>query len=180
MVSFQADPEWFKTSKYASEWKSHKEKVERLQDKLVKRFPVLKGAIKPGLGALSDELLKIPPDQKDEADLILHYKYKVLCHIEVSGTDSPRVHVPPQDIWIRPGKIDVGKEKEDVGEKYWYYMVYVNNTVVFTASDALPYKDKVSRRTLYGKSERYVDLPSSIGRPEEELFQWIDRELKVR
>ncbi len=90
MVSFQPDPEWFKKGPYAKEWKSHKEKVERLQDKLVKRFPVLKGAIKTGLGALSDELLKIPPDQKDEPDLPLPYKYKVFVTLKCQ---APIAHV---------------------------------------------------------------------------------------
>jgi hypothetical protein len=180
MVDFKPDPEWFKKGPYASEWKSHAEKVKRLQDKLIAQFPVLKGSIKSGLGALTDEWLKIPPDQKDEPDLTIYYKYQVLCHIEVSGTDSPRVRVPPHDIWIRPGKIDLGMQKEAVGEKYWYYMVYTNNTVVLTAGGAAPYRKKVTQRTLYGKTERYIDLPHTIGRPEAELFHWIDNELKSR
>ena len=172
MVNFQPDPEWFK-GPYAHLWKPHADKVNALHDELVKHFPSLKKSIRPGLGANSAELIKIPPYQKDEPDLDVYYKYKLLCHIEVSG--SEKVRVPPSDIWIRPGKIALGLEIEKNGEPYWFYMVYPNNTFVFRATQAEFFLDKKVTVSPYGKKEVYCEIPHTVTETKDNLFKWIEK-----
>lgn len=174
MNTFQPDPEWFKRP-YSPLWKKHAENVKALYDELLKRFPKLKNAIKVGLGALSDELLKMPPEHKNEPDLTLFHKYKVICHIEISG--SEKVRVPPSDIWIRPGKITLGLDKEKQGEPYWFYMVYPNNTMVLRASEAESYLIKTVSVSPYGKKEVYCQIPYTVAHPKEYLFRWIEKEI---
>lgn len=170
MVSFQPDPEWFK-GPYAHLWKPHAEKVKALYDELVECFPDLANSIRVGLGADSNELIKIPPHQRDEPDLDVYHKYKLLCRIEISGSD--KVRAPPSDIWIRPGKITLGVEKEKQGEPYWFYMVYPNNVCVIRATEAEPYKTNTVTVSPYGKREVYSQIPHSVTQPKEVLFKWI-------
>ncbi len=174
MVSFQPDPEWFK-GPYAHLWESHAEKVKALYDELVERFPDLADSIRVGLGADSSELIKIPPHQKDEPDLDVYYEYKLLCYIEVSG--SEKVSVPPSDIWIRPGKITLGIEKEKLGEPYWFYMVYPNNIWVLRATDAEPYLKNTLEVSPYGKREVYSEIPRTAAQPKGALFEWIEEQI---
>lgn len=170
MTMFQPDPEWFK-GPYAPLWKQHKAKVDALREELIKRFPSLKESIRVGLGADSEELIKIPPYQKDEPDLDIYHQYKLLCHIEVSGSD--KVRVPPSDVWIRPGKITLGAERERKGEPYWFYMVYPNNIVVLRASDAEAFISDRVNVSPYGKREVYCEIPCTATDPKETLFKWI-------
>ncbi len=174
MVSFQPDPEWFKRP-YSPLWKQHADKVKALYDELIKRFPSLEKSIRIGLGADSSELIKIPPHQKDEPDLDVYHKYKLLCHIEISG--SEKVRVPPGDIWIRPGKIALGVEKEKQGEPYWFWMVYPNNTAVIRATDAWAFDEDTVTVAPYGKREVYCKIPCSAAQPKDDLFKWIEKQI---
>lgn len=170
MVGFQIDREWFK-GPYAPLWKRHAEKVNALYGELVKRFPDLEKSIRVGLGANSSEHIKIPPYQKNEPDLDVYHEYKLLCHIEVSGSD--KVRVPPSAIWIRPGKIALGAEKEKQGEAYWFYMVYSNNTLVLRATDADAFSEDTVNVSPYGKREVYCEIPHAAAQPKDDLFKWI-------
>lgn len=176
MVTFQPDPEWFK-GPYAHLWKPHADKVKALYDELIERFPDLEDSIRIGLGADSSELIKIPPHQKDEPDMDVYHDYQLLCHIEVSGTDSKNVRVPPDNIWIRPGKIALGVEKEKQGEPYWFYMVYPNSVCVLRATDAEPYRTNTLTVSPYGKREVFSEIPHSVAQPKETLFKWIEEQI---
>ncbi len=176
MTTFQPDPEWFK-GPYAHLWKQHAEKVKALVDELVSRFPSIKDSIRVGLGADSDRLVKVPPHQRDEPDLEIFHEYNLLCHIEVSGSD--RVSVPPSDIWIRPGKIDLATEKEGQGQPCWFYMVYRNNAVwVIRPSDTQPYRDRIKHVAPYGKRETYVEIPYAAAHPKDYMFDWIEERIE--
>ena len=174
MVSFQPDPEWFKRP-YSPLWKQHAGKVKALYDELIERFPNLEKSIHIGLGADSSELIKIPPHQKDEPDLDVYHKYKLLCHIEISG--SEKVRVPPSDIWIRPGKITLGVEKEKQGEPYWFWMFYPKNICVLRATEAEPYLTNTITFSPYGKREVYSKIPHTASQSKDNLFKWIENQV---
>lgn len=170
------ESEFFK-GPYASLWRRHAQKTKALCAELVDLFPPLEGGIRIGLGADTDKWIKVPPHEKNEADIEVFADYKLVCHIEVTGSD--KVRVPPADIWIRPGKIDLAVEREDEGQPYWFYLVYPNKIWTLQASDAAPYRNKVKHVSPYGKPERYVVIPSTAAKPKKALFDWIAGRLKV-
>ena len=174
---FKSDPEWFK-GPYGTQWKRHATNVKALHEELVQRFPVLKDSIRVGLGAESAELIKIPPHQKGEADLEVFHNYEMLCHIEVSGSASKKVHIPPQPIYIRPDKLDLAKEKEAAGEPYFFWMVYWNVKWLVRATDAFPYREAIVHKSWYGVPETYCEIPCGVAKPSAVLFEWVAREAK--
>jgi hypothetical protein len=171
---FKPDPDFWKKLSYHTLWKRHWEKVEKLKDKLIERFPSLENSMKFGLGAVTDKWLKIPPDQKGEPDIFVYHEYQLLCCIEVSGSDKVRM---PNDIWIRPDKLTHAKEHE---EESWFYMEYPNQTRVLTREIVERNKnniktvrikwDKTRKRKV---SEDYIAVPYRESFDEEEMFDWI-------
>ena len=113
-MTFKPNPEYFK-GPYAAQWRRHAENVKALHDELVRRFPVLEHSIWVGLGAESAELVQVPPHERGEPDLVPYHDYKLLCHIEVSGSASRNVRIPPEPIYIRPDKLDLAAKKEKEG-----------------------------------------------------------------
>lgn len=172
----EPDPEYWKKITYSTIWAKHKKQVLELKTKLEDNFPELKNAIKFGLGADSDEWLKIPPDEKAEGDLHLHKNYKKFCIIEVSGSDKIEVK-DGDDIWIRPDKFEIAKQKSEEGIYYFFYMVYPNAVYVLTPEDVEPYKNDVFLHKPKGKPEKYIHIPCKKVRPADEMFSKIKQEL---
>ena len=172
----EPDPEYFK-GPYANQWKRHAENVIALRKELTTQFPVLQRPIRAGLGAESSELIQIPPHQKGEPDLEVYYNYRLLCHLEVSGSASRNVRIPPQPIYIRPDKLDLAQAKEDAGEPYFLWMVYWNVTWLIRATDAMPYRSEVVGQNWYGVNEQYCQIPASVAQSRDYLFEWIKGEM---
>ncbi len=173
---FQPDPEWFK-GPYAGQWRRHAGNVKTLHDEIVGRFPFLEPSIRVGLGAESEELIKISPHQRGEPDLEIFHDYKLLCHIEVSGSASHNVSIPPQPIYIRPDKLDLAQQKEEAGEAYFFWMVYWNVIWLVRATDALPYREATVTKKWYGLNETYCEIPHSAAKPSQDLFEWLTANL---
>lgn len=160
---------------YYDKWAPHKENVLKLRDELKQLFPEI--SIKVGYGASSEEWEQILPQEKDELDLELWMRYKVVGHVEVSG--SPGFYLSPEEpIWIRPGKFNTALSKEIRGEECWFYMVYKNNIFSLRTIDILPYQDNVFIETPKGKPEKYIHVPQDRAFPKEKLFEWIRNKIE--
>lgn len=174
---FKPDPEFWKKISYSTQWKKHYENVEALRDELITRFPQLEKSMKFGLGAMTDEWIKVPPEEKGEADIMMYYEYKLVCYIEVSGSDKVRM---PNTIWIRPDKLKHAKGKE---EETWFYMVYPNEVRVLTKETVEQYKNNIItvhiKRNKHGRRvpERYIEIPYRKSSSKEEMFGWIKEQI---
>ena len=135
-------------------------------------------SIRVGLGADSAELIKVPPHQRGEPDLEVFHDYKLLCHIEVSGSGSRNVRIPPEPIYIRPDKLDLAEKKEAAGEPYFFWMVYRDVTWLVRATDALPYRHQQVSKNWYGVTETYCEIPHTAAQPSATLFEWFESRLK--
>ena len=173
----EPDPKYWKKITYSTGWPKHKKEVLKLKTKLEENFPELKNAIKSGLGADSDEWLKIPPDDKAEGDLHLHKDYKKFCIIEVSGSDKKEIK-GDDAIWVRPDKFEMGKKQSAGGMQYFFYMVYPNATYVLTTEDIEPYKDDVGTYHLKGPAEKYINIPCKVACTETDMFTKIKEKLE--
>ena len=173
---YEPNPEWFK-GPYASQWKRHADNVKALHDELVRRFPVLEHSIRAGLGAESADLVQIPPHEKGEPDLEIFHRYKLFCHIEVSGSASRNVHIPPQPIYIRPDKLDLAAKKEAADEPYFFWMVYWDVKWLVRTPDALPHRQTLVAKNWYGVDEVYCEIPYTAAKPSESLFEWVQGRL---
>lgn len=179
MNNFKPDPEFWKKSTYSKLWAKHKQNAKELLDNLLEKFPSLKGCIKTGLGATTDEWLKMPPEEKNEPDFNLYKDYECFCHIEVSGSDKINM---PGDIWIRPGKIE---EAEKKGIPCFFYMVYINEKRVVDIETAKKYRDKIhiayikkNPTTGVPIPEKYSVIPYKDSKPIEEMFKFIKEKLE--
>jgi len=179
MSDFKPDPEFWKKSTYSTLWRKHRNNVQELNFTLLQRFPELNGCIKEGLGAKTDEWLKIPPDEKNEPDLILHKDYKPFSCIEISGSDKVDM---PNNIWIRPAKIDEAVKK---GILYFFYMVYKNEKRIVDIETAKKYRKNVkivhikkNPTTGVPIPEKYCEIPYEASKPIEELFDFIKEKLE--
>lgn len=174
---FKPDPEFWKKISYSTLWKRHWEKVEALREKLIKRFPQLEKSMKFGLGAITDEWLKIPPEEKGEPDITIYHEYKLVCYIEVSGSDKVKM---PKPIWIRPDKLEHAKSKE---EETWFYMEYPNEIRVLTKETVEQYEDNIKivyiRKNKRGRRvpEKYIEIPYHESCVEEKMFEWIEEQI---
>ena len=171
------DPEFWKKASYSTLWKKHMDNCKALKEKIENTFPKLKGAVKEGHGAFTDEWLRFRPDEKSEADMIVNnpVTYKPICHIEVTGSHkiNPNERMP---IWIRPDKIKHAQEKI---EKYWFYCVYKSSIYVVDLETASKYlKDKVKEVEIkQGIPERYVEIPYKEAISEEDFLIWLKGEV---
>ena len=154
------------------------EKVKALEEELRQKFGDDLG-IRFGLGANTDEWLKIPPDEKGEPDLTLFYKYKRVCYIDVSGSDKVTMTLTG-DIWVRPDKFNEAKKRT---EETWFYMVYKNAIYVLDRKTIEPYEGNIKivhiKRNQTGRRipEKYISIPCSEAYPKEEMFQWIEQKI---
>jgi hypothetical protein len=164
---------------YEPLWKQHSEKVKVLAGSITSRYPILKDGVVFGFGAATDKYLDSKPREKNEPDINLRYNGKLLCSIEVSGTD--KVAVPPGDIWLRPGKIGLSINKEVEGFPYWFWMKYKNKVYVLRAGELKGVKLTVEMMKLYKNvPERYARIPLLYAHPESYLFEWMDGILGVK
>lgn len=181
-MPFEPNPEFWKEVSYKKLWEKHMKEVNKLEDKLISKFPELKGCIKFGLGAKTKDWIKIPPDEKGEPDFTIFWNYKELCHIEVSGSDKV-VMKPPENIWIRPDKFQNASNKK---EKYWFYMVYKNGVFILDLEVIKPFKDRIivayikkDPKTGRRVPERYIAIPCANAFPESAMFDWIEKKIKT-
>jgi len=171
---FKPDPEFWKKLSYSTLWKRHWEKVEALREKLIKKFPQLENAMRFGLGSITDKWLKIPPEEKGEPDIMIYHEYKLLCNIEVSGSDRVKM---PNNIWIRPDKLTHAKGRK---EETWFYMEYPNEIRVLTKEIVEQYEnnivtprikwDKVRRTKVL---EKYISVLYQDSLDKQRMFEWI-------
>lgn len=185
----ETDPEFWKVRiGYSDLWEPHMKKVFKLKDKILQRFPEVKFpelGIKFGLGADTSELLKIPPEQKGEADLKIFYDYQNVCDIEVTGSD--RVFMANPILWVRPDKFAVA-ESED--HETWFYLEYPNitsgnNVWVLDKSSIKPHEKNIIFPRLRPdpitgemKQEKYIAIPNIKGMNESIMFDWIESKIK--
>lgn len=179
MEDFKPDPEFWKKSTYSTLWRKHRKNVQELNFTLLQKFPELNGCIKEGLGAKTDEWLKIPPDEKNEPDLNLFKEYNCFCYIEISGSDKVFM---PNNIWIRPAKIDEAEKKK---YPYFFYMVYKNEKRIVDIETAKKYRNNIKivhikKHPETGKPipEKYCEIPYEASKPIEEMFNFIENSLK--
>lgn len=90
--------------------------------------------------------------------------------IEVSGTDSPTVKVPPGDILLRPGKL---LKAEEDGVECFFYMVYPTSIWVVTLSTAKAHRRNVTAIQRKGRYETYIAVPATAALPPSSLFDSI-------
>jgi hypothetical protein len=180
----EPDPDFWK-GPYAKIWKKHVDNVKALKKELESRFPDIDKRIKYGLGALTDELLKIPPDERGEPDFTIykesHGKYEPFCSIEVSGSDRVRM---PNVIWIRPDKLESAMKKK---QTTWFYMVYPNEIRLVSRETLKKHEKDVHTHYLKKNPETgepipedYIHIPYKESYPADYLLGWIDGELSVK
>jgi hypothetical protein len=182
-MPFKPDPEFWKKVGYSNEWAQHVEKVNKVESEILQRFPKDKFPeleIEFGFGAKTAEWIKGSPSQKGEPDIELSYNSEKVCDIEVSG--SPKVNVPPNNIWIRPDKFNAAKPKD---YETWFYMEYRNNTWVLDRGIIAPYENNVVRpRIKYHPEtgekveEKYIEIPYRDALPKNSMFDWIAERIK--
>lgn len=148
--------DYWKESYGEADWRRHSQNVSTLLKELRLRFPQVTWTT--GLGAQTAERLDIPPDRKGEPDIKGWWMRKHFVSIEVSGTDSPNVEVPPDDIHIRPDKI---AEAQSSQVPSFFYMVYRNSAVTVSLATAVKFKATQIRKQIKGKTEVYSSIPAS-------------------
>lgn len=108
---------------------------------------------------------------------MIHHECRLICCIEVSGSDKVRM---PKPIWIRPYKLEHAKSKE---EETWFYMVYPNEIRVLTKQTVEKYEDNVVtvhiKKNKHGRRvpEGYIEIPHHESLDEEEMFDWIAEQM---
>ena len=103
----------------------------------------------------------------------MYHNYNLICHIEVSGSASRNVRIPPQPIYIRPDKLDLAKCKEGADAPYFFWMVYWTVTWLVRSTDAQPYRENLIRKNWYGVNESYCEIPANVAKSSDYLFDWI-------
>ena len=161
--------------RYVGEWPRWIQNIEKLEASIQALSPDL--TVHRGVGAESSARNLRQPASVIEPNLSVYYNEAVLCHIDVSGSGSASVRVPPNDIWVRPDKLDLAQEKESNGEYFFFWMVYEASTHLVVAVDAFPYREEVHERFLRGNTEHFCFIPASVGKPPSTLYDWINERL---
>lgn len=162
--------DFWKESYGSKSWQKHARNVRALLEELKLRFPQVTWT--GGLGALDSERLDLPPEHKGEPDLKGWWMRKHFVSIEVSGTDSAKVSVPPDDIYIGAWKVFRTSEVP-----MFFYMVFRSGTYTLPLSVVRLYRHNVQTVTIRGKTETYVPIPYQAAKPGPELFSLIATEL---
>ncbi len=152
-------------------WRKHAQNVSALRDQLKQRFPQI--TWQAGLGALSSERLDLPPEHKGEPDLQGWWMRRHFISIEVSGTDSDNVAVPPDPIYIGPWKL----HKVAPGAAFFFYMIYRNATYTLPLAVVVEFQDRLRSVPIRGKREKYIPIPYTAARPGSDLFSLVAEEL---
>ncbi len=159
--------DFWKNSYGERDWAKHAANVQTLHDELTLRFPHISWQL--GLGAIESRRLDIPPAQKSEADLQGFIMREPIVLIEVSG--SARVSCPPNDPWIRPGKMHAAIES---GLPYYFVMFYPNGRKVIPLPLVEKHQRNVTRVSIKSRYETYIAVPSAEVHEGDRLFQEID------
>lgn len=201
MTMREPDKEYWRDI-YEGEFQAGKDRQEYVLEVFSKRFPKEKfpnlEIKETGFGAETAERIELREHERGEPDKTVCYKGKVICYIEVTGSD---IKMRPDDyIWIRPDKFKHAKHTE---EKTWFYTVYKNGDFILDVPTITPFENDV--RTRYPKRkcmdcgnifrsaykcpscgsrnivripERYIHIPSPKAYPRSELFEWIEKEIR--
>lgn len=161
--------DYWKSSYGERHWGKHAGNVHTLVAELGERFPQATWEV-GGLGAATGSRLDIPPHRKGEPDIRGWWMRKHFVSIEVSGTDSPRVSVPPDPIFIRPGKVI---EAESQGVPYFFYLVYANATYVVDLRLAQAYRRETIPMNIRGRVETYITIPYQNAYAGSEIFTFM-------
>ena len=167
--------DFWKTSYGSSWWMKHARNVGQLLAALELRFPWVTWT--PGLGALSPNRLDLTPGEKNEADLTGWMARVPVCMVEVSGTDSTNVKVPPEPILIRPGKIQHAAQMAgEVEGHYYFWMVYEasEKTYLIPIATAMRFYRTRMPQVIRGRTETYCQLPWDSALPSSALFELVD------
>jgi len=162
--------DYWKESYGDKSWQKHARNVRALLEELKLRFPQVTWT--GGLGALDGERLDLPPEHKGEPDLKGWWMRKHFVSIEVSGTDSAKVSVPPSDIYIGVWKVS---HHSDV--PIFFYMVYRSSTHTLPLSAVRLYRHNLATVPIRGKDETYIAVPYKAAMPGSELFALVAAEL---
>ncbi len=162
--------DFWKESYGSKAWQKHARNVTTLLEELKLRFSQVTWTA--GLGALASERLDLPPEHKGEPDLKGWWMRKLFVSIEVSGTDSAKVSVPPDDIYIGAWKVFRASEVP-----MFFYMVFRSATYTLPLSVVRLYRHNLQTVPIRGKTETYVTIPYQAAKPGPELFRLIATEL---
>lgn len=162
--------DFWKESYGQDSWKKHAQNVSELLAELKQKFPQV--TWQAGLGALTSERLDLPPEYKGEPDLKGYWMRKHFVSIEVSGTDSAKVSIPPDDIYIGAWKVF-----HHSAVPVFFYMVYRNGTYTLSLSVVRLYRRNLETVPIRGKKETYVAIPYHAAKPGAELFNLIATEI---
>lgn len=161
--------------RYGTEWKAGKSRVEHVLEVLRKRFPNL--TIEPTKYAISEEY--IPPDEKHkkhEPNIIVSSEGKIICDIEVTGSDISMM--PPKLIWILQGKFQAAKKRKHEEEiDTWFYTVYTDSEYVLDLNLVEKFKDNVWEEYPHGVPELMIHISCAEAYPREKLFKWIKKRI---
>ncbi len=161
--------DYWKPSYGEAYWVKHKTNVEALLKELEERFPQVTWEA-AGLGAVSGARLDIPAHRKGEEDIKGWWMRMHFVSIEVTGSDSPNISVPPDPIYIRPGKL---AEAQGKTVPFFFYLVYPRATYVVDMAMVQAHRHQVTPRQIRGKTETYIALPCEKAYPGEHLFVFI-------
>ena len=163
---------------YEGEFQAGRDRQEYVLSAFGKRFPKesfpdLK-IKETGFGAETAQRIELREHERGEPDKTIFYKGKVVCYLEVSGSDIKMT--PNKDIWIRPDKFAHAKRKN---QETWFYMVYRNGDFLLNKGDIEPYEDQVKTVYLKGPDipERYILVPSTRAHPREIFFDWLEKQI---
>lgn len=171
--------DYWKDSYGEPDWEKHRQNVAALLKRLEQKFPQVTWEV-AGLGAATGARVDIPPHRKGEEDIRGWWMRKHFVSIEVTGSDSPNISVPPDPIYIRPGKLAVA---EQTPAPYFFYAVYPIATYVVPLSVAQVYRHDVVPKQRRGKTETFIAIPCEKAYPGQRLFVSIEallRELEPR
>ena len=161
--------DYWKTSYGERHWEKHAINVRALLTNLEERFPQATWEC-AGLGASTGKRLDIPPGRKGEPDIRGWWMRKHFVSIEVSGTESPNANVPPDPIYIRPGKV---AEAERQHVPYFFYMVYPCAVCVVDLALAQAHRLVTVSRDIRGRTETYIAVPYGKAEGVPYLFRCI-------
>lgn len=151
-------------------WEKHADNVQALLTQLRKRFPKVTWLTEQG-AATGERLLL--SEKREGPDIKGWWMGNHFVSIEVSGSDAPNISIPPDPIFVRPGKLI----ESPVPLLFW--MVYRKSTWALHAEDVAKYRRQVVAKKIEGKYETYLEIPYWEGLPSEHLFRVISSLIAV-
>ena len=158
------DRRFWQESYNEKDWQKHADNVKALLTQLRERCP--KAIWTAEQGAETGKRLVLT-EKREGPDIKGWSMGNHFVSIEVSGSDAPNVKIPPDPIFIRPGKL----LESPVPLLFW--MVYRDSTWVLYAEDVAKYRRQAVSKEIAGKYETYLEVPYWEGLPPGYLFNVI-------